>query len=168
MQADLDALALEVDAAVGGDYLPAITASCVYDGTFVRGLELIVDISSSSAVHAGPGTGGSSPMPGNVSLVLTARTGFTGRSARGRVYSVGVDQSAVATAGHATTGYVNSMNAFGSDILSIFSLASWHYVVLSRFSGGVKRPLATHLTVTTLGPRNNEFDSQRGRLVAGH
>jgi len=169
VQADLDALAAVVDAGVGADYMPVIDSNTTYLETTVRGLENVIDLSAVDAASTGAGgdTAGGG-LPANASLCITLRTGFTGRSARGRFYAVPPTNAKLATADTYTSAYGNALNDFLQNLKSDAAGIGWNMVILSRRTGGSLRPVATHLNVTTISYRNLLIDSARRRLIPGH
>jgi len=167
-QTDIDALANAVDGVVGTNGLPLYNNDVLYEDTLVRGLTDIVDMTAVDSTSTGAGTAGTGIMPANVSFVVTLRTGFTGRSARGRLYMLPLDAGAFDDINEVSTTYANAAVAFVEAIIAAAALVGWTAVVLSRFSGGVKRTAATHLTITDVVARNRISDSQRHRLPKGH
>lgn len=169
VQADIDSLASVVDINVGTNYIPIIAAGTNYNFTLVRGLTNIIDLTATDSTNAGPGTNpGSVELPSNVTLCVTLRTGFTGRSARGRFYTIGPTQTNMAAQNLFTSAYGNAAVNFLTGLQADALLAGWTLIVLSRFSGGVKRAVATHTTVNDINYRNLDSDSQRGRLPKDH
>jgi hypothetical protein len=70
-------------------YTPALANSALFWGCtlqrFLNGIATSDQVADNVAVEP-PGTGGPTPLPGQVSGMLTKRTGFPGRSGRGRIY----------------------------------------------------------------------------------
>jgi len=169
LQADLDNLASAIDIAVGADYLPFVAAGSAYIRTDVRGLENVVDLTSSASSQAGPGTmSGTFELPSNVAFCVTLRTGLTGRSARGRFYSWPFADSGLSAVDTVTTTYANGIKTFVNACLTAGLSEGWYLSILSRRSLGALRPVGVHYTVTNIDYRNRTTDSQRGRLPANH
>lgn len=168
VQADLDALAAAVDSG-WATYAAVSSAALNYVNTHVRGLTNAIDLESDNNTSAGHGIDTSNALPGNVALVVTLRTGHAGRSARGRVYMSGLSEdilfggpnSVSSSFAAAAVGVIQS-------IQSAADVAGWQFVVLSRHSGGVLRPSATFLPISSIAVRNLFTDSQRNRLPVGH
>jgi hypothetical protein len=167
-QSNLDSLSSIVDAWVGAHYIPLIGAACDYVQTRVRGLTSIIDLQSTDGTSAGPGTATGATLPANVTCCITARTGFTGRSARGRFYAFPNTQSALATLQTWNATYpaalATALNLLTFDVNAIGAVL----VVLSRQSLGVPRVAAVPTPITTWNVTNVKIDSQRNRLLAGH
>lgn len=168
VQADIDALASAVDVYWSTDMLPHLHASYVYDGVAVKGLNSPTDLTAFANTGAGGGGDSGSPLPGNAAVVCTFRTGFTGRSSRGRAYVGGLGESILTAANTFSTTFGNFVVAAFTAIKTNAGLAGWEFVVLSRHSAGVLRPTATFLSITSISMRNHDIDSQRGRLNRGH
>jgi len=169
LQADLDALADIVDNSVGTLLLPFMSPVVLYDNVLVRGLSSIIDLSATSNTNSGVGTsGGTVPLPNNVSYCVTHRTGLTGRSARGRTYMPPITEADILGDNTVTTAYITGILAFFTSLTADALSAGWHFVILSRQTAGVVRPTAIHNDVIQTVSRNNVTDSQRGRLPSGH
>lgn len=167
-QSDLNNLAAVVDTAVGTDYLPNIDHLFTYVETHVRGLQNIVDLESISNAHAGVGGDTTGSLPLSATACITLRTGHTGRSARGRFYSIGPTASDIQNAGEWKASYMTALVGFLTDVLAQSALAGWTFSILSRQSGGVPRLAGVTLPITLIEARNQDIDSQRGRLLRGH
>lgn len=168
-QVDINDLAVAVDGVVGSDYLPILAAGTNYDFTLVRGLTSIVDLTATSALNAGPGTNpGTVELPSNVTLCITLRTGFTGRSARGRFYTVGPTQNDMAAQNLFKSAYGNAAVTMLENIQIAVGAYSWQLVIVSRFSGGARRAVGIKTPVNDIAYRNLDSDSQRGRLPKDH
>jgi len=109
------------------------------------------------------GTAGTDSMPNNVSISLTKRTVFRGRSFRGRIYQVGMVESQVQGNVVLATPLANMIAAW-EDLLA-FSTASesWTMVVASKFEGGAPRATALLTPVINISS-DGIVDSQRRRL----
>lgn len=168
VQADLDNLANAVDAWVGASYLPLVSNSVNYNQTHVRGLNAIIDLESTEAANAGPGTASGTGSGANCSFVITFRTGRTGRSARGRFYMWPYSSTALQTSQTVTTTFANAAAAALSALLTDIGAAGWTPVVISRRTLGAVRPIAITTPIITATARNVDVDSMRHRLVRGH
>jgi len=167
-QPDIDALAAIVDAGVGGDYLGILSSSVAYTGTLVRGLESSIDMTAVDNTSAGAGALTGPAVAANVSLVATLRTGFTGRSARGRFFMMPTAADQLASVNTFGSGFSANLVTFLTNLQAEAALSGWTMIVLSRFSGGVPRGTAIATPVTDIELRNLTVDSQRHRLPRGH
>lgn len=116
-------------------------------------------------VQPGGSVGGDSgvSLPANAALVLSWRTGHTGRSFRGRTYAPGIPQHTQIDPQHVDPSEATGLQTAGAQLLTDLATASQDLVVVSYFSGGVARvtPIATPITNCLV---NNQLDTQRKRL----
>lgn len=131
---------------------------------YARDLTTAIGVQASDTTVAGSvGTGGVG-MPGNVTIAITLRSGLTGRSARGRVYWMGLTEGAIvgnAVSGPVVAGYVDVLEDIRAEAL----LAGFELVVLSRQQAGVVLANAIGYDVVTIGATDLNVDSQRKRLA---
>lgn len=102
-------------------------------------------------------------LPNNTSLVMSLRTGLTGRSARGRIYTFGLAEGSVAgnyVAGPTVNNIQIALNLLRTDA----ALDGFTWVVLSRVQGGVRLPAAVGYPVTSIIALDSRVDTQRRRL----
>jgi len=167
-QANLDQLAANIDVICGSDYIPIIHTQVTYLNVSCRGLRTPIDISAVDGTNTGVGTASGTGLNSNVSLCATLRTGFTGRSARGRFFAFPAAGSDLSAVNEFSTTYANALVAMLQLIQSANATDGWDLVVLSRFSAGVRLATATFLPVTDIVARNRISDSQRHRLPVNH
>jgi hypothetical protein len=102
--------------------------------------------------------------PNNVALVLTKRTAAAGRSARGRIYIVGVEL-APSPSNLALSSWADAIviawQAFLADVATANNIV---HSVLSLHHNGVARTEGELFPVTSVSLRNKRVDSQRRRL----
>lgn len=165
---DLQDLANAIDVEVGDTYLDWVNEDVNYDSTTVRGLTSPTDIVATSVVTAGLGHRSGVNLPANASLCMTLRSGFTGRSARGRFYAwptVSADQTdAQNYAGAYRDGVLGFLFAVQSDCTTL----GWVLSILSRRTMNADRAVGTHYAVNDIQSRNLKVDSRRSRLLSGH
>lgn len=108
----------------------------------------------------------SGSMPNNTTIAIKFTTGFTGRSARGRNFFIGLTEAQVSqnTVASATLTAIESAyfellasvtDIFGSDV---------HWVVASLYFEGEPRGSAQGLPINAISVTNDIVDSQRRRL----
>lgn len=115
-------------------------------------------------VPAVPGEGTSPAEPNNVSLCVSFRTAFRGRSARGRNYVVGLQNSQV-TNSHVDAGVADFFITAYQQLQGAGDfVAGLEWGVLSRFSGGDPRTTALFRPIIAVTVVDNTLDSQRRRL----
>jgi hypothetical protein len=119
------------------------------------------------------GTAGGNPQPNNVTLSIEWRTGFTGRSFRGRTYHIGLADSGLGSDAQEVTSIyaANILAVYEALLTTVGTTSSQQMVVLSRYHGVdpvTKRPIpraagvATPITNCVLA--DPFIDSQRRRL----
>lgn len=102
-------------------------------------------------------------MPNQSAVVLTKRSGLTGRSARGRLYHCGFTEDQVSGNFIADT-YADDVNAAYTAFVQDMADQDAQMVILSRRTGGVLRPEGIAFNMVSFGLRNNRIDSQRRRM----
>lgn len=164
---ELTTLATAVDAEIPVTWLPAQTVDAVYQSTTVRGLafendqEVTVNTSSAAGDRAAAG------LPGNVTFSIKKGSGLTGRSARGRLYWIGLSRDQLSANENvlgavAVTDVVNALDQMRLAIIT----AGWQPAIVSRFSGGVKRVVGVTFDWSTVSAVDDNMDSQRRRLAS--
>jgi len=162
---DLDDLAADVDGWVGGEVLPIISNQVLYLSTTVRGLENEEDYVSLNVDHQGYGSVNTTPLPGQVTMAFKRLSGQTGRSARGRIYWVGLGQ--VDLPANENNISATSITAIVTALLEIATYVvthGWIEVIVSRYHESMKRSTAQTLPVTDWTFTDNTVDTQRRRL----
>jgi hypothetical protein len=161
-------LALVVDGWVGGNWIPIMTTSSLYVSTLVRGLEFENDITYLATANAQAGDAAVAATAANVALCITHRTALTGRSARGRTYVGGIPNNQVTAPNTLADSFCLAWADVFNDLKTVVEAEAWKFVILSRFSGGVKRAQAVTFDVVFSSRRNNLIDSMKGRLSDDH
>jgi hypothetical protein len=168
-QSDLDALAAAVDSQVGAHYIHSMAPSVGYLSTDVKGLALVNDLTSIDSTSVGSGDmSGVDNLPSNVTWVATLRSAYTGRSARGRFYTMPFTDLGLASINAVTSTFATSVITFLNDVVAQALLAGWTMVVVSRFHNKAPRTTGIYFPITNITARNYLTDSQRGRLTRGH
>jgi hypothetical protein len=167
-QEQVDTLADSIGGTIGALYPGLIHAGVTVVSVQVRGLQDIIDLTSTSAIAAGTGTLTGESMPSNQSLAVKFTTGKTGRSARGRVYMFPTSTDSYAGVNELDAGYTNAAISLWTNVFDDARTDGWTPVVLSRFSANAKRLLGIGTEITGISLTNSTNDSQRGRLPKGH
>ena len=108
------------------------------------------------------GTKGSSPMPNQTSIALKAGTGFGGRSARGRVFHIGIDRVVVVgnlLTSAESTALISTYNA----LMTSMTTAGHALHVLSYYHNQAPRTTAVQYPITGYSMVDLIVDSQRRR-----
>jgi len=163
--ADLVVLADAVDAAIVADWLPLQTLDQDYISTTVRGLEFVNDVETVNNDGTGAGGDAASGLPGNVTFSVKKSSGLTGRTARGRVYWIGIPSDKLAAnENQLLSGHAANIEDAVEAMRVAIAATIWDPVIVSRFLDGVQRPTgATFSWISTVAV-NESIDSQRRRL----
>ena len=129
---------------------------------------IVTDIESADGVQysqEGSIVGGfsDSSLPANAALVYSWRTGFSGRSMRGRTYVPGIPQTKQETPQTITEAFRAGQAVVAEALLTRLNAASMPLVVASYVNGGAPRttPIATPITTVLV---NATLDTQRRRI----
>lgn len=167
--ADLEAMAARIDLQWDGTWKARQTAETAYLRTEVRGLAVENDLVATDNTFAGVGTHIGGAFPNNVTFAIKKESGLTGRSARGRTYWIGVPGSEVEPLDEnmLKAAYTALVVAAVDDIReAIATVGLWDPVLVSRFSGGVKRTAGKTFPWIASTNVDDRIDTQRGRLPA--
>ncbi len=165
--ADLQALADQIDLQVQGTWKAQQPPEAVYVRTEVRGLAFANDKTAQQSLSAGPGVHGGAALPNQVTFSIKKTSGFTGRSARGRTYWIGVPNGILLPSNENLVSSVwaaATVSAVGSIRSAIGSVGLWEPVLVSRFTEGAQRPVG--ITFAWVGETNVDarVDTNRNRL----
>jgi len=165
-QLEISTLAILVDGLVATHLLPLMTLDATYLRTEVRGLAVINDLFAQDATSTGPGGVAVEGLPNNVTLSIKRSSGFTGRSARGRVYFIGFPVNDLSgNENQFTQAQVDAAVAGWEGVRTGILTGPWTPVVVSRFENGLERPTGKTFDWISTTAVNRNVDSQRGRLT---
>ncbi len=164
---DLTALAVQVDAQIAGNYLALQAPEAIYLRTEVRGLAEENDLFAFEDAGTGPGTQATAALPNNVTLSIKKTSGLTGRSARGRLYWIGIPVGALNPNNENLLSgtYVDEIvDEIEEMRINISAVGNWEPVLVSRFTNGAARSEGKTFPWTGVVAVNVVIDTQRGRL----
>lgn len=103
------------------------------------------------------------PLPNNVTLAVSLRTGMVGRSRRGRVYHVGLAEAMVSV-NDVVAPYNATIPTAYFNLIGILNVLDMRLVVISYYEDGALRsvPLVSEVIDAIL--TDNTVDTQRRRL----
>lgn len=120
---------------------------------------------SVAAIPPIQGGGSTSVLPANVTLAVSFRTPFAGRSFRGRTYWIGLTEGSVSGDFVNPTIAQNILSAIRALIEDVPQPLNAQLVVVSRYSNGVPRATGIATPVTSAVLVDTRVDTQRRRLV---
>ena len=149
----------------GDNLLPLTSTTTVLREIYIRELQT-EGIEYTLAVDPTSGTGGidGEPLPNNVCLCVSFRTGLQGRSNRGRNYPPGMVRSQQ-SGNYATNAYAAALAAAYQALPVAVVGDGWTWVVASRYQAGGPRPSGITTNVLTALVVDRALDSMRRRLV---
>lgn len=160
-QTHMETLANTIDANVLNLWLPLLTANVTLREIYVEAYQGPASFAFTLAT-GGVGTATGDSMAPQNSFCLSLRSGLSGRSNRGRFYTIGMSENAQVS-GVVSTTYRDGWLA-ALDDLRITALAEdWQLVVASFVSGGLPRPTGETSVVTAIIAVDDFVDSQRRR-----
>ena len=145
--------------------LPYLPIALLCDGATGRGLQFINDVEYVHSPGVVAGAAATNPTPSNVALAFKRTSGLTGRSARGRVYIGPLPTGALTTDENYVSSAVAANLLGGLDEMRIeIAAQGWIEVIVSRYTGGTKRPTGVTFPVVDYSYSNLRVDSRRDRL----
>lgn len=165
-QADINALANLVDQYAASQLLPIMSEDVKYEMVEVRGLDSPNDLIDQDGTNSAFGAVLSAALPNNVTLSLKKTSGFTGRSARGRWYCVGIPTDMLTANENVFDATdVDAWVAAVDRIRFEVEQSTWNAVILSRYANGVLRDEGETFPWASVVAVNENVDSQRRRLT---
>jgi len=140
----------------------------LHAGTTLREI-VVTELSAESSFQitnpsGAVGTRAGTPLPNNIALVVSFRTGLTGRSRRGRVYHSGVVEADVTENSFNNTQAFEIRTAYEDFFTSFIAEGDWVHVIVSYCEDGVWRENALITPVAAYTIVDTVVDSQRRRL----
>lgn len=144
--------------------IPGLSSTYVLREVYARDLsEEFGLVASYDGTAPVPGALADEPMPNNVSIVCTYRTGLAGRSFRGRSYLVGFVEPQFVGNSMGATPFATFQSIWTSFLEDVE--ADGHIqVIASRYTGGAPRTLGVATPVISRVFRENKARTQRRRL----
>lgn len=159
----LQALAEGIAAVVTSDWLPLMAATCIFREVYVEAYGGPISLTHTTSGANAVGTAEGNAMPGGSTFCLSLRTGFAGRSKRGRMYTLGMTEEQQ-NAGIVTSTYRNGWLAAWGALQAALVSDNWFPVVLSKVVDGETLPFGDPTPITAVIAVDDFVDSQRRRL----
>ncbi len=165
--ADLIALATQIDVQINSSFLPFQPVEAEYLRTEVRGLASENDLVTSVNTNAGPGRAVSASLPNQVTYSIKKESGLTGRSARGRLYWIGIPRGVLDPLNENLITAIRSgefVQGVDDMRVGINAVGTWAAALVSRFTDGAKRPTGQFFPWVSTTAVDLVLDTQRERL----
>lgn len=164
--ADLNALAGALSGAVSVNWVPLMSGNWRCSEFFLRSMQTINDIQATYPQPSGSftGTHGSPQLPNNVTLCVSLRSNFAGRSARGRLYWQCLSEDQVVS-NNVDLAVVNQITSAVLALKVNIAALGFVWSVVSFRSGNIVRPGGpVYFPVNDVIVVDTVIDSQRRRL----
>jgi len=163
-ETDATVLADTVAVQVLTDWVAQLPTSWVGREVYVRDLATEITVQATSALIAGVlGTAVGEPLASLLTIAIARRSGLTGRSARGRLFWMGLSE-AMTTGNIVTSGalaaivsLIENMDATVETGLGLIP------VIVSRYTGSTLRPSALTLPIAQWLATDDVTDTRRSR-----
>ncbi len=162
---DLTNIANNVATVLTNDWKPQMPADVTLREIHLRSLHALNHLEHTALFTVGTVGGLANPLlPSNVSVCVSLRSQFTGRSARGRLYWIGLTENDVSFSTISATRLTGIVAAVQAMIDALVA-ASFRWCIVSYRSGGIPRPGGpVKFIVETALVVDDVVDSQRRRL----
>lgn len=160
--ANMADLAVAIDNEINPGWLSMMTSSATYREVYIESYAGELSIAHTQS-GTGGGAAGTNSMPGNATFCLSLRTAFVGRTRRGRMYTIGMDETQQG-GGVVTPAYRNNWILLLAQLNLAAAAVNWEWVVASFYSGGAPRPTGLVSPITSVIAVDDFVDSQRRRL----
>lgn len=151
---------------VPNTYMGSISHDCFWTGLELKNLDIengsILSYTSPTPVAGGAN---SASEPGNVSFCVSARTGQSGRSFRGRTYVAGVPV-VFRTGNQLAADWAADILAALNGLISTLNAINQVLVVVSKIADGVERLTGLSTPISNYTYTDLNIDSQRRRLTS--
>lgn len=114
-----------------------------------------------------PGTLTGDALPSEVTIAISLRTGFTGRSKRGRIFHVGIGETNV-IGDMISDAYKNNLVTAYAGLKTITDPLDFTWVVASFQTEGAPRAQGVYTPITSIVIVDNIVDSQRKRKPSAY
>lgn len=159
---DLEELLTDLKAVVVAEWLPYLPANCGITSLYARDLEVEFASQFDLAFSVEIGTASGEALPSFNTIAFARKSGLTGRSARGRIFWMGLTEGQVANSvvdSGVLVGIADAINQFDAAA----ALLSYTPVIVSRYHNGVPRVPAVTYEISNWGFNDNLVDTRRSR-----
>lgn len=143
-------------------WLPLLCANVDVRELYARDLADEIAVQSTLGIVGAVGSASGGGLPTYVAFAVSRRSAFTGRSARGRIFWVGLTESQV-TDNTLSSGTRAAIIAALEAFDAAAALAGFTPVIVSRWSGGSLRVSGVTYPITTWLATDDFVDTRRSR-----
>jgi len=161
-EADLETLLEALEAVITADWLEVLPDSCTITELYARDLDAEVAAQALIPQTTGQGTATGDGMPSFNSIAVSRRSGQTGRSARGRIFWLGLSESMVQGQTVMSTPRSNILAAVVNFDAAAQGLG-YTPVIVSRYHDHVKRTLGVTYEIEGWSFTDFSVDTRRSR-----
>ena len=161
---DLNNVNIAMDAWITANFAPLVSSTVTFDQLIATDISVANGAQDILVPTTATGGAAGTPTAANAALVVSQRTGFTGRSFRGRTYIGGLTQTVQVTSHEVTTTYAAAVITAWQNLITNLTLAGYVLSVLSKVALGVSRAAGILSEVITVIV-NTTIDSQRRRTA---
>jgi len=160
--ADLGVVGGTFDAWITSDLAALMSSTVSFDQLIVTDISVINGAQDIRVPTTSTGLAAGTPAAANAAVVVSQRTGLTGRSFRGRTYLGGITQTVQTTSHEVTVGFAAAVLTSFNNLIALLNIAGYALSVLSKIALGVSRVAGLLTEITTIIV-NTTIDSQRRR-----
>lgn len=163
---DLQTLADAILSWVNTEWCPVMSTSCEINEVNCRDLAAEIALQAeANNTPPEPGTVSGGTLPTYTAIAVARRSGLTGRSSRGRIFWTGMTEGQV-TGNILDSGLVTAVLNAVSGIDTVMAALGYAPCIVSRYAGGVKRPVAVTFEIQSWLINNTLIDTRRSRKQA--
>jgi len=165
LAADLLAISTALGPIINGEWRPILPTDVNLTELHLRSLHSQNDIELTTPFFVpSPGTAAGAPLPNMNTVCASLRTAFTGRSARGRLYWMGLTENNVA-GNLVDLATLNSIQSALRSVRNAMTGLGYFWAIVSFISNGIPRPGGpVYFPVQDIIFVDTQVDSQRGRM----
>lgn len=163
--ADLTAISVALGPIINAEWRPLLPTDVNLVELHLRSMHTQNDIELSSPFFVpSPGTAGGPPLPNLNTVCASLRTAFTGRSARGRLYWMGLTEQIV-TGNIVDLAFLNSVQSALRSVRNAITALGFGWTIVSYIANGAPRVGGpVYFLVQDIIFVDSIVDSQRGRM----
>lgn len=152
----------DLNAVIVADWMELMPANVAVTSLYARDLASEVAVQALLGLVGQTGSASGAALPTFNTLAISRRSGFAGRSARGRIFWVGFTESQVSD-NTVDSGVVASIVTALENFDAAANLAGFTPVIVSRYTGGALRAHGVTFDIQTWFATDTKVDTRRSR-----